>query len=34
MTDVSDGDTAYFEIVAGVLWGDTLVAYLFIIYLH
>ena len=29
----SDGDTVYFEIVAGVLPGDTLAPYLFIIYL-
>ena len=28
-----DGDTDYFEIVAGVLQGDTLASYLFIIYL-
>ena len=26
-----DGDTDYFDIVAGVLQGDTLVSYLFII---
>ena len=29
-----DGDTEYFDIVAGVLQGDTLVPYLFIICLH
>ena len=29
----SDGDTDYFDIVAGVLQGDTLAPYLFIIYL-
>ena len=29
----SDGDTDYFDIVAGVLQGDTLALYLFIIYL-
>ena len=29
----SDGDTEYFNIVAGVLQGDTLAPYLFIIYL-
>ena len=28
-----DGDTEYFDIVAGVLQGDTLAVYLFIIYL-
>ena len=28
-----DGDTEYFDIVAGVLQGDTLAPYLFIIYL-
>ena len=28
-----DGDTEYFNIVAGVLQGDTLASYLFIIYL-
>ena len=28
-----DGDTDYFDIVAGVLQKDTLVPYLFIIYL-
>ena len=28
-----DGDTDYFDIVAGVLLGDTLSPYLFIIYL-
>ena len=28
-----DGDTDYFNIVAGVLQGDTLAPYLFIIYL-
>ena len=28
-----DGDTEYFDIVAGVLQGDTLVPYLFILYL-
>ena len=28
-----DGDTVYFNIVAGVLQGDTLAPYLFIIYL-
>ena len=28
-----DGDTDYFDIVAGVLQGDTLAPYLFIIYL-
>ena len=28
-----DGNTDYFDIVAGVLRGDTLVPYLFIIYL-
>ena len=28
-----DGDTEYFDIVAGVLQGDTLALYLFIIYL-
>ena len=28
-----DGDTNYFDIVAGVLQGDTLATYLFIIYL-
>ena len=28
-----DGDTEYFDIVAGVLQGDTLTPYLFIIYL-
>ena len=28
-----DGDTEYFDIVAGVLQGDTLATYLFIIYL-
>ena len=28
-----DGDTYYFDIVAGVLQGDTLAPYLFIIYL-
>ena len=27
----SDGDTDYFDIVAGVLQGDTLAPYLFII---
>ena len=27
----SDGDTEYFDIVAGVLQGDTLAPYLFII---
>ena len=26
-----DGDTEYFDIIAGVLQGDTLVSYLFII---
>ena len=30
----SDGDTDYFDIVAGVLQGETLVSYLFIICLH
>ena len=29
-----DGDTEYFDIVAGVLQGDTLDPYLFIIFLH
>ena len=29
-----DGDTEYFDIVAGVLQGDTLATYLFIIYLE
>ena len=29
----SDGDTDYFDIVTGVLLGDTLAPYLFIIYL-
>ena len=29
-----DGDTDYFDIVAGVLQGDTLAPYLFIIYLE
>ena len=29
-----DGDTEYFDIVAGVLQGDTLAPYLFIICLH
>ena len=29
-----DGDTEYFDIVAGVLQGDTLAPYLFIIYLE
>ena len=29
----SDGDTDYFDIVAGVLQGDTLAPYLFILYL-
>ena len=29
-----DGDTDYFDIVAGVLHGDTLVSYLFIICLY
>ena len=29
-----DGDTEYFDIVAGVLQGDTLTPYLFIICLH
>ena len=29
-----DGDTDYFDIVAGVLQGDTVVPYLFIIYVH
>ena len=29
-----DGDTDYFDIVAGVLEGDTLAPYLFIIYLE
>ena len=28
-----DGDTDYFDIVAGVLQGDTLAPYLFIVYL-
>ena len=28
-----DGDTVYFDIVTGVLQGDTLAPYLFIIYL-
>ena len=28
-----DGDTDYFDIVAGMLQGDTLAPYLFIIYL-
>ena len=28
-----DGDTDYFDIVAGLLQGDTLAPYLFIIYL-
>ena len=28
-----DGNTDYFDIVAGVLWGDTLASYLFIIFL-
>ena len=28
-----DGDTDYFNIIAGVLQGDTLAPYLFIIYL-
>ena len=28
-----DGDTYYFDIVAGVLQGDTLAPYLFVIYL-
>ena len=28
-----DGDTDYFDIVAGVLQGETLASYLFIIYL-
>ena len=28
-----DGDTEYFDIVAGVLQGDTLAPYLFIIYI-
>ena len=27
----SDGDTDYFDIVVGVLWGDALALYLFII---
>ena len=30
----SDGDTAYFDIVAGVLQGDTFTPYLFIICLN
>ena len=30
---LSDGDRDYFDIVAGVLQGDTLAPYLFIIYL-
>ena len=30
-TKVKDGDTDYFDIVAGVLQGDTLAPYLFII---
>ena len=30
----SDGDTDYFDIVAGVLQGGTLAPYLFIIYLN
>ena len=30
----SDGDTDYFDIVAGVLQGDTLAPYLFIISLE
>ena len=29
-----DGDTDYFDIVAGVLQGDTVAPYLFIICLH
>ena len=28
-----DGDTGYFDIAAGILQGDTLAPYLFIIYL-
>ena len=30
----SDGDTDYFDIVTGVLQGDTIAQYLFIIYLN
>ena len=32
--DSPDGDTEYFDIVAGVLQGNTLAPYLFIICLH
>ena len=31
MVHSPDGDTTYFDIVAGVLQGDTLIPYLFII---
>ena len=34
LVSTQDGDTEYFDIVAGVQQGDTLTPYLFIIYLH
>ena len=33
MVHSSDGDTDFFDFVTGVLQGDTLVPYMFIIYL-